>query len=74
MQQWQAVRVILELERLAVAYQPARSPARMAQPRAKRTIRDWTLSEKIWLLDYFDRNPRVSAKDLGQALADHINS
>jgi hypothetical protein len=46
----------------------------MAQPRAKRTRRDFTLSEKLWFLDYSDRNPRVSAKDLGQALADHINS
>jgi hypothetical protein len=46
----------------------------MAQPRAKRTRRDFTLSEKLWFLDYFDRNPHVSAKDLGQALADHINS
>jgi hypothetical protein len=46
----------------------------MAQPRAKRTRRDFTLSEKIWFLDYSDRNPRVSAQDLDQALADHINS
>jgi hypothetical protein len=33
----------------------------------------FTLSEKLWLLVFSDRDPRVSSKDLGQALADHIN-
>jgi hypothetical protein len=45
----------------------------MAQPRAKRTRREFTLSEQLWFLDYSDRNPLASAKDLGQVLADHIN-
>jgi hypothetical protein len=45
----------------------------MAQSRAKRTRWDFSLlSRKNWLLDYFDRNPRLSAKDLGQVLADDI--
>jgi hypothetical protein len=45
----------------------------MAQSRAKRTRWDfYLLSRKTWLLDSFDRNPRVSAKDLGLVLADDI--
>jgi hypothetical protein len=76
--QWQAVNTTYELVLILKVLLSSTSlhglPAKMAQPQAKRTRRDFTLSEKIWLLDYSDRNPRVSAKDLGQVLADHINS
>ena len=45
-----------------------------AQPTKKRKHEAYTASDKAWLLDYFDRNPRVSAQELGVRLADHVNS
>jgi hypothetical protein len=45
----------------------------MPQPQSKRARHDFTLSEKVWLLDYSEKNPKVNAKDLSQALADYIN-
>ena len=34
----------------------------------KRDRYDYSLLEKLWLLDYADRNPGVSAFDLGQRI------
>jgi hypothetical protein len=41
---------------------------------AKRARHDFTLADKVWLLDYSERNPGINATDLGVALAQHINS
>jgi Tc5 transposase DNA-binding domain len=45
------------------------------QPASKRSRRDWTLADKIWLLDYRDKNKnqKPGAVSLGLALADHLN-
>jgi hypothetical protein len=44
-----------------------------AQPAAKWARRDWTLSDKIWLLDYKKQNPKTNALELGQDLAEHLS-
>lgn len=43
----------------------------MAQKRARY---DYTLLDKVWLLDYDVQNPGLNSYDLGNALADHVNS
>jgi hypothetical protein len=41
---------------------------------AMRARHDFTLADKVGLLDYSERNPGINATDLGVALAQHINS
>jgi hypothetical protein len=43
------------------------------EPQSMRARHDWTLGNKLWLLDYADNNPTVSNADLGKALARHLN-
>jgi hypothetical protein len=38
----------------------------------KKTLVDFSLADKIWLLDLARSNPRTSAVDLGTVLADHL--
>lgn len=47
-----------------------------AAPASKRARHDWSLADKIWLLDYRDRNKqlKLSSAKLGEALAEHLNS
>jgi hypothetical protein len=40
----------------------------------KRARNDFTLADKVWLLDWSDTNPGFNATDHGVALAHHINS
>jgi hypothetical protein len=40
----------------------------------KLTYVAFTAAEKVWLLDYHDRNPKVNASDLGVKLAEHVNA
>jgi hypothetical protein len=41
---------------------------------AKRAGHNFTLTDKVWLLNHSERNPGIIATDLGVALAQHINS
>jgi hypothetical protein len=50
------------------------SGAAPSDKRKKRAHNAFTLGDKVWLLDYADRNPNLNAADLGIALAAHLNS
>lgn len=44
-------------------------------PRAeKRPRRDFSLHEKVWLLDFKEKNPKATIPDCGYALAKHLTS
>jgi hypothetical protein len=45
-----------------------------SEKRQKRKHEAFSAAEKVWLLENADRNPKVNATDLGQALAAHVNS
>jgi hypothetical protein len=50
-------------------------PSDPEQPPTKRgKYAAYSLEEKVWLLDHAAKNPRVSADDLGKALAAHVNA
>ena len=42
--------------------------------RPKRSHTAWTAEDKVWVLDYAAQNPKISAQDLGVALANHVNA
>lgn len=44
-----------------------------AQPNPKRARHDWSLADKIWLLDYARKNAHLGQIELGQVLARHLN-
>jgi hypothetical protein len=44
------------------------------QSSKKRTHEPYSNSEKDWLLEIYDKNPRLSAQELGERLAEHVNS
>ncbi len=51
------------------------APVDQAQPPAKwGKYAAYSIPEKIWLLDYGKQNPKVSAEDLGKALAAEVNA
>ena len=39
----------------------------------KRKCATFTVAEKVWLLDFSDRNPHLNATELGKSLAQHLN-
>jgi hypothetical protein len=41
---------------------------------SKRTNEPYSNSEKDWLLEIYDTNPKLSAQELGERLAKHVNS
>lgn len=46
----------------------------MTEPTKKRLRHDFSLEEKLWLLDYRQQHPKVSATVLAKELAKHLNA
>jgi hypothetical protein len=44
------------------------------QPSKKRKHESYSNSEKAWLLEIYDENSRLSTQELGERLAEHVNS
>jgi hypothetical protein len=44
------------------------------QPSKKRKHGSYSNSEKAWLVEIYDENSRLSAQELGERLAEHVNS
>ena len=42
-------------------------------PDKKRCRHDWTLPDKIWLLDFHSKNPKMDAVGIGKELSEHVN-
>jgi hypothetical protein len=52
----------------------AHTEAIPTQSSKKRKHEPYGTSEKAWLLEIYDKNPRLSAQELGERLGEHVNS
>ena len=45
----------------------------VGEPKKKRARHDWTLADKIWLLEFRCNNSNLTAAELGTELSMHVN-
>lgn len=64
---------VTNIRRRAVCSQFA-NMASETGPKKKRPRHDWTIADKIWLLDFRAKSPKTNAVDLGVELAKHVNA